>query len=150
VISKRTILTFSALSIVVSTLGSETVAQQASSTLDQPGICEREGQQFVGERPVRAGRSVRAPRRVRDVKPALAETPPKTLGRGLWVGEYVIDLAGKVAHVSPTREIEFTPPFPSFNAAIVEAIRQWEFEPPVSNGQPTPMCVTATVSVNWQ
>src|SRR5262245_16514660 len=136
--------------IMVSVFIAAPVTQPAGPGLERPGVCEREWPQFVDDRPVRAGRSFRAPRKLRDVKPVLPEVPPRTVGRGLWVGEYLIDLAGKVAHVWPTREIEFTPPSRGFNDAIVEAIRHWEFEPPIANGQPAPMCMTATVSVDWQ
>ena len=73
-----------------------------------------------------------------------------TLRGGFWQGEALIDISGTVAHVWPTREIQLTPDFPPLNNAIVDAIEQWEFEPPVVNGRPTPICTTVTVIVDVQ
>ena len=87
---------------------------------------------------------------VRYYKEHRERLPEGTVGRGWWVGEALIDVPGKVAQVWPMREVEFTPPFPPFNNAIVVAIRQWEFEPVFLNGTATPVCMTVTVIVEWQ
>src|SRR5580765_5394135 len=86
-----------------------------------PGICEREGAAVVGTTPIRVGKAARAPKKVRDVRPKYPEVPQGTRGTGNWVGEALLDTHGKVAHLWTEREIRFTPPFPAFNQAIVDA-----------------------------
>jgi len=34
------------------------------------------------------------------------------------------------------------------NDAIVNAIRQWKFEPPIIEKVPVPVCLTVTVNIN--
>jgi len=99
---------------------------------------------------VRIRGSVRAPKKIRDVRPNYPEAPAGTVGSGIWIGEALINNSGKVVGVWPLREVEFTPPFPSFNSAITDAIRQWEFEPLLVQGKPAPVCMTVTVTINWQ
>jgi hypothetical protein len=114
------------------------------------GVCEREAEKLVGQKAVRIGRSVRAPKKLRDVPPKYPEQPPGTVGSGVWLGEVLINNAGKVAHVWPIREVKFVPPFPAFNNAITDAMQQWEFEPLLVQGKPAAFCMTVTVNINWQ
>jgi hypothetical protein len=111
------------------------------------GVCEREGAKLAGGKPVRST-ATRAPKQIRYVRPNWPEVPPKTIGRGPWLGEILIDTAGDVTHVWPTREDTFMPP--EFNRAIVDSIRQWEFEPLVIQGKAVPVCMAVTVFINWQ
>lgn len=48
-----------------------------------------------------------------------------------------------------TREMAFIPPFPAFNRAIVDAFRQWRFEPVVVQGERVPLCMTVTHIVDF-
>ena len=116
----------------------------------RPGVSEREAEKLVGQRAVRIGRSVRAPRKLRDVPPKYPEQPPGTVGSGFWLGEVLINNTGKVAHVWPIREVKFVPPFPAFNNAITDAMQQWEFESLIVQGKPAAFCMTVTVNINWQ
>jgi hypothetical protein len=113
-------------------------------------VCEREAERLVGQKAVRIGRSVRAPKKLRDVPPKYPEQPPGTVGSGVWLGEVLINNAGKVAHIWPIREVKFVPPFPAVNNAITDAMQQWEFEPLLVQGKPTAFCMTVTVNINWQ
>ena len=128
--------------------------KQSSDSSDnaaaRPGVCEREAEKRVGQKAIRIGRSVRAPKRLRHVPPKYPELPPGTVGSGMWIGEVLINNTGKVAHVWPIREVTFVPPFPAFNNANTEAIQQWEFEPLLAQGKPTAFCMTVTVNINWQ
>ena len=83
--------------------------------------------------PLRANRSILAFRKTDDT-----------------VGEVLINNSGKVARVWATHEVEFKPPFPSFNSSITDAIRQWEFEQSFMQGKPVPVCMTVTVNINWK
>jgi len=114
------------------------------------GVCAREGAAVVGRKPLATMKGMRALKKLRDVKPAYPELPEGTQGSGVWVGEVLVAANGKVARIWPLREVQFSPPFPRFNQAIVSAIDQWEFEPALVNGEPTPVCVTTTVNINWR
>jgi len=114
------------------------------------GVCERQAEKLVGQKAVRIGRSVRAPKKLRDVRPKYPEPPPGTVGSGVWLGEGLINNAGKVVHVWPIREVKFVPPFPAFNNAITDAMQQWEFEPLIVKGKPAAFCMTVSININWQ
>jgi hypothetical protein len=116
----------------------------------RPGVCEREAEKLVGQKAVRIGRSMLAPKKLRHVPPKYPELPPGTAGSGVWLGEVLINNTGKVAHVWPIREVKFAPPFPAFNNAITDAMQQWEFEPLLVLGKPMAFCMTVTVNINWQ
>jgi hypothetical protein len=126
---------------------------QASHSLERGvlsrGACEREAEGLVGQKPARIGGSARPPKKLRSVPPAYPELPAGTVGRGVWLGEVLIDKAGRVAHVWPIREVKLVPPFPAFNDAIVEAMRQQEYEPLLVRGTATPFCITVAVNINW-
>jgi hypothetical protein len=138
---------------VVEGLGIPDRAQSSDSTekgATRPGICEREAEKRVGQKAVRIAGSVRAPRKLRDVPPKYPEQPRGTVGSGMWLGEALISNTGRVAHVWPIREVKFVPPFPAFNNAITDAMKQWEFEPLLVQGKPSAFCMTVTVNINWQ
>ena len=61
----------------------------------------------------------------------------------------MLDAKGRVSSVWATRKVKLTPSFPPFNLAIVDAIREWQFEPVVVNGRPMPACMTVTVTIDW-
>ncbi len=121
-----------------------------SEPLARVGVCSREGEKLVGQKPVKLGRSVRGPKKIRDVRPKYPNLPPKTVGSGIWVGEALIDEAGRVAHVWPIRQARLTPPFPGFHTAITDAIRQWEFDRFLVHGKVVPLCMTVVVNLHWE
>jgi hypothetical protein len=114
------------------------------------GTCDREGKRLLGQKPVRRDGSGRVPPTLRQVQPKYPEVPPGTSVSGIWMAEALIDSSGKVTEVWPLRELRFTPPFPAFNMAITEAIRQWKFEQLFIDGKPVPLCTVVTVHINWQ
>lgn len=97
---------------------------------------------------MQVGKAVKAPRKIRHVSPRYPPWPPGATVRGIWIGEALIDAQGRVVQVWPIREVEITPPLPAFNRAIVNAIRQWEFEPLLVDGMKMPVCMTVTVNIN--
>ncbi len=114
----------------------------------KPGVCHREAS-ALGRRPATIGGKIRAPTQTRRAAPKYPPFPPGTTGRGIWIGEALVDSTGKVVRVWTIHEVEITPPLPAFNKAIVDAIRQWEFEPLRINKEPRPFCVTVTTNINW-
>lgn len=119
--------------------------EQAASS-----ACEREGGTFVGSKPRMLRAWQRAPKKVRDVRPTYPELPPGTRGSGMWIAEILLDTHGKVSHIWTIRQPRLTPPFPAFNNGIVDAVRQWRFEPFVVESQARPICMTVSVNINWR
>ena len=151
-ISRRAFATATALVTAVGLSSTDRLAafQAGAQRAVRPGVCEREGESVLGQKPVRVGGSIAAPKKVRDVSPKYPELPPGTTVGGIWVGEALVDTSGKVTRVWPIREIRVKPPFPAFNSAITDAIRQWEFEPLSVEGKSVPGCMTVTVHINLQ
>jgi hypothetical protein len=117
--------------------------EQAASS-----ACEREGATFVGSKPRMLREWQRPPKKVRDVRPTYPELPPGTRSSGMWIGEILLDTHGKVSHIWTIRQARLTPPFPALNNAILDAVRQWQFEPFVVESQPRPICMTVSVNIN--
>src|SRR5262249_27764870 len=127
------------------------VASGQRPTASLRSIGAREGAKVVGIPRVPAGRNFRLPRKIHNVAPTYPPTPAGTVGTGgVWVGEALIDTQGKIARVWTVRPVKFTPPFPKFNRAIADSIKEWVFEPPRIDGVPTPVCMTVTVNINWK
>jgi hypothetical protein len=87
-------------------------------------VCQREGAKIVGTKPILPRHGSRAPKITRHVTPRYPDLPDDTTISGIWIGEVLVDVKGKVAQVWPIREPRLTPSFPPFNASIVTAIRQ--------------------------
>lgn len=117
--------------------------------LSKPGVCLRESAGLVGRKGVLVGGKIRQPRKIRDAHPKYPTFPPGTVGSGNWIGEALIGTDGKIVRVWVLREVTITPPFPAFNQVVVDAIRQWEFEPLRIDGVVAPICMTVSVSINW-
>jgi len=111
--------------------------------------CEREGAAFVGSTPQTLGRGQRSPKKVRNVVPSFPELPSGTRGTGIWIGELLLDAAGKVSHIWTIRQPRITPPFPAINRAILDAVRHWRFEPFVVGSEATPLCMMVSVKIHW-
>ena len=128
--------------------GAEPTAQRpelATST-----SCEREGAKFVGSKPQKLENWQPPPKKVRDVRPTYPELPRGTRGSGMWFGELLVDAEGRVSHVWTVRQARLTPPLPEFNRAILDAVRQWQFQPFVVNSQARPVCMTVSVTIDWR
>lgn len=119
--------------------------EQAASS-----ACEREGATFVASKPRMLREWQRPPKKVRDVRPTYPELPAGTRSSGMWIGEILLDTHGKVSHIWTIRQPRLTPPFPAFNNAIFDAVRQWRFEPFVVESRARPICMTVSVGINWR
>jgi TonB family protein len=98
-----------------------------------------------GLKPLPVGGMVKAPKKVETVEPVLPYR--KTDTRGTPVIEVVIDTGGNVSEAKVVQS--FDPPWPEGDAAIVEAIRQWKYEPTVLDGNTIPVCAKITLTVQW-
>ena len=57
----------------------------------------------------------------------------------MWIGEVLLHTDGKVSHVWTIRQPRLRQAFRAFNRAIVDAVRQWQYEPFVVQAQATPI-----------
>jgi len=114
------------------------------------GICEREAPRLMGTAPALVGKGMRTPKKIHQVKAEYPSLPPNTrVKSNSWVGEILLDRTGTVSKVWTIREMQFSPPFPAFSRAVVDAVWQWRFEPATINGKGSPVCMTTTVLVDF-
>lgn len=151
---RRGIVSRRRISIVVVTgllsVGMTTAAQRLDDA--RPGACVEEGAALVGEVPVQVDRGTPLPRKTRDVVPQYPELPQGTRVdvAGGWSGEFLLSSQGEVIEVWTIQGVHLSPAFPAFNAAIVDAIRQWRFEPLRVDGRPVAACVRIGINITWR
>ncbi len=88
---------------------------------------------------VRVGGAIRVPVKTRHVDPAYPPIALQARVQGVVILEALVDTDGRVADARVLRSI------PLLDQAAVEAVRQWEYQPTLLNGQPVPVIMTATV-----
>jgi protein TonB len=88
---------------------------------------------------VRVGGNVRAPLKIRDVKPVMPDLAVKARVQGVVILEAVIDEVGAVAQARVLRSI------PLLDLAAMEAVKQWMFTPTLIDGKAVPVIMTVTV-----
>jgi protein TonB len=89
---------------------------------------------------VRVGGNVRPPRQIKTVRPAFPREAQEQRVGGFVVLEALIGPDGKVKDVRVIRSA------PLFDRAAMDAVRQWEYEPPQVDGTAVPVVMTVTVS----
>lgn len=85
--------------------------------------------------------SIRAPRKIKEVKPVYPQSALPEQARGSVIIEAIIGTDGKVQDAKVLQSI------PALDQAALEAVRQWEFAPSLLNG--VPVAVIMTVVVNF-
>lgn len=152
--AQRTFIAVAALAVCIAhaEVGARTAPATTQAEPHQIGVCARESVKIVKQAPVRIGGSIRPPKKTHNVSPVYPDIPKGTTARagGVWIGEALVDSTGKVSRVWSIREVTFTPAVPVFNATIVDAIRQWEYEPLIVGGKPTPFCMTVSMNIHWR
>ncbi len=88
---------------------------------------------------VRAVGDIKAPRLARRVEPDYPEIARQARVEGVVILEATTDVYGRVTGVRVLRSL------PLLDAAAVDAVRQWVYEPMVINGRPRPVTFTVTV-----
>jgi TonB family protein len=89
--------------------------------------------------PVRVGGNVRQPGKIKDVAPVMPRAARQAGVFGVVIVEVTIDAQGRVSQARILRSI------PLLDQAALDAVRQWEFEPTVIDGQPRPVIMTVPV-----
>jgi protein TonB len=88
---------------------------------------------------VRAVGDVKPPKLVRRIEPDYPEIARQARVEGVVILEATTDVFGRVTGVRVLRSV------PLLDAAAVDAVRQWVYEPMVINGRPRPVTFTVTV-----
>lgn len=92
--------------------------------------------------PVRVGGIIQAPKLVNRVNPEYPAIALAAGARATLVLEATVGVDGRVTAVQLLRG------HPLFDAAAIEAVKQWRYQPLLLNGVPTPFIVTVTLNFN--
>ena len=85
------------------------------------------------------GGAIREPRKVKNVNPAYPDIARQARVQGVVILECTIGRDGRIEHVKILRGI------PLLEAAAVEAVNQWVYDPTLVNGVPARVIMTVTV-----
>jgi TonB family protein len=96
--------------------------------------------------PVRVGGNIRAPRKVKDVRPIYPAAMREAGLTGLVPLEAVIGRDGTVSSV----RVLSAQVHPDFAIAAVDAVRQWLFTPTLLNGEPVEVVMTVSVQFDLE
>jgi TonB family protein len=97
-----------------------------------------------GQGPVRVGGNIKAPVKLRDVRPVY---PPEAFDakvQGVVIIEATIDTLGSIMEAHVIRSV------PLLDQAALDAVRQWQFAPTFLNGTPVPVIMTVSVNFSLQ
>ncbi len=90
--------------------------------------------------PVRVGGHIKAPTKIKDVKPVYPAIAQSARVAGVVTIEATIGFDGKVIDAKVVRSS------PLLDQAALDAVRQWEYTPTLLNGVPVSVLVTVTVN----
>jgi protein TonB len=94
--------------------------------------------------PLRLGGSLRPPRKIKDVRPVYPQSALSDQARGTVIIDVTIGVDGKVQEAKVLHSV------PSLDAAALEAVRQWEYEPMALNGVLVALVMTVIVNFTIQ
>jgi TonB family protein len=93
---------------------------------------------------IRVGGNIKAPTKIRDVRPVYPELAQQARVQGVVIIEVIIGPDGSVQDAKVLRSI------PLLDEAALDAVRQWRFTPTLLNGVPVPVIMTVTVNFTVQ
>jgi TonB family protein len=94
--------------------------------------------------PVHVGGQIKAPIKIKDVKPVYPAMAQSARVAGAVIVEATIGPDGKVIDAKILRSI------PLLDQAALDAVRQWEYTPTLLNGEPVPVVLTVTITFTRQ
>ena len=94
--------------------------------------------------PVRVGGNIKAPQKIKDVKPVYPPIAQSARVQGVVIIEATIGPDGHVTDAKVLRSV------PLLDQAALDAVRQWVFTPTLLNGVPVPVIMTVTVNFTLQ
>ena len=93
---------------------------------------------------MRVGGNIKAPQKIKDVKPIYPAIAQSARVQGVVIIEATIGPNGKCTEAKVLRSI------PLLDAAALDAVKQWQFTPTMLNGMPVPVIMTVTVNFTLQ
>jgi len=93
---------------------------------------------------VRIGGQIKAPTKIKDVKPVYPAMAQSARVAGVVTIEATIGPDGKVIDAKVVRSV------PLLDQAALDAVRQWEYTPTLLNGVPVPVLITVTINFTRQ
>jgi TonB family protein len=102
------------------------------------------GQYVIPDSAIRVGGNIKAPTKIRDVRPVYPDIAQQARVQGVVIIEVVIGPEGHVQDAKVLRSI------PLLDEAALDAVRQWRFTPTLLNGVPVPVIMTVTVNFTVQ
>jgi TonB family protein len=82
---------------------------------------------------------MKPPKRTKYIAPVYPAEAIKAQAQGPVVLDATTDESGKLSHINATKSI------PLLDKAAIDAVKQWEFEPALVGGKPTPVALTITL-----
>jgi TonB family protein len=89
--------------------------------------------------PVRVGGQIKPPVKIKDVPPVYPALAQSARVQGEVVIEATVGEDGKIADARVVKSV------PMLDQAALDAVKQWEYQPSLLNGVPTPVVMTVTV-----
>jgi TonB family protein len=89
---------------------------------------------------LRVGGDIKAPRKIKDVKPVYPPAAREAGINGVVIIEVKIGTDGRVEEGHVLKSI------PLLDEAALDAVKQWQFEPTLLNGAPVPIMMTVTIN----
>ena len=99
------------------------------------------GNEAGGTAPVRVGSTIVTPKRMHYVAPVAPPTAVQAAVVGTVILEVTVEADGRVRSAKVLRSI------PLLDAAALDAVRQWRYEPTLLNGVAVPVIITVPVTV---
>jgi TonB family protein len=93
----------------------------------------------VARAPIRVGGQIKPPVKIKDVPPVYPAVAQSARVQGDVIIEATVGEDGKVADARVLKSI------PLLDKAALDAVNQWEYQPSLLNGIPTPVVMTVTV-----
>jgi protein TonB len=93
---------------------------------------------------LRVGGNIKAPVKVRDVRPAYPPLAQAANVTGVVIIEVRIGIDGRVETAHVIKSI------PLLDQAALDAVKLWEFTPTLMNGQPVPIIMTTTINFSLE
>ena len=89
---------------------------------------------------LRVGGDIKAPKKIKDVRPVYPPIARQAGVAGVVILEVRIGADGLIEDGRVLKSI------PLLDEAALDAVKQWQFEPTLMNGQPTPVIMTVTIN----
>ncbi len=128
---------------VAAKAAADKAATDAASSRERAEVAAREkaaARAKLARAPIRVGGQIRPPVKIKDVTPVYPAVARSARVEGEVVIEATVGEDGKVADARVVKSI------PLLDQAALDAVKQWEYQPPLLNGVPTPVVVTVTIN----